>query len=102
MDGSEEFSRLHARAVYGQEVLKLKMNRKRFTENSNYAHLIVRAFACEKVLKQHAIKPYETVDEVLGDIQIELVNCLNKFRGNTAYHSMPVYEVEDFILMERV
>lgn len=101
MDGSEEFSLLQTRAIYGHETLKLKINKKMFRDNSKYAHLIGRAFTCEMILKRHSSDQYKSVDELLGDLQIEMVDTLNEYRLQTSYETMPKYRVEDFILQER-
>lgn len=98
-NGSQQFARMHTNVLFGRAP-KLKMNRDKFRENSQYAHLIGRAFACELIMKKHNAQPYENVDELLGDLQIEYTECVNKFRSKCAFHSMPVLRVEDFLSYE--
>lgn len=95
-ENSNNFSKIHTRTFYG-DAPKLKVSREKFQNNSYYAHLIGRAFSCELLIKKHQAEPYQSVDELLGDIQIEMTECLNYFRDKGATRTMPKYKVEDFI-----
>lgn len=96
MNESTLFSKMHTKSLYGQAP-KLKINREKFQSNSSYAHLIGRAFACEKIIERHKLEPYESVDVLLGDLQIELTTCMNKFREKALFHKSDKFHVEQFI-----
>ena len=97
MDESGKFSRLHGRAFYGDSP-KVKLSKAKFEDNSKYAHLIGRAFTCEKLLERHKQDPYESIEVLLGDLQIEFVDCMNQFRKNALYHTgVEKYKVEQLM-----
>lgn len=95
-NGSRQFANMHAKTLYG-DAPKLKINKDKFKNNSEYAHLIGRAFACETIMRRHNANPYETVDEILGDLQIEYTECVNQFRKDCAFHALKPLKVEDFV-----
>jgi hypothetical protein len=97
MQESIKFSKMHSTALYGGSI-RVKLSKGKFEDNSKYAHLIGRSFTCEKIIARHASEPYGSIDELLGDLQIELVNCMNTFRRNALYHSgVDKYRVEQFL-----
>lgn len=93
---SRTFANNHTRTLFG-DAPKLKISKDKFKDNSYYAHLIGRAFACELILERHRHNPYDDVDILLGDLQIELTECMNKFRNKAAYHTIDKFKVEQFI-----
>ncbi len=93
---SMNFATMHTKALYNGSP-KLKIGNDKFKDNSYYAHLIGRAFCCEKILEQHKAEPYDSIDLLIGDLQIELTNALNNFRDKTMYHRSDRYKVEQFL-----
>lgn len=93
---SMAFANMHTSAFY-EDSTKKKIDRDKFKENSYYAHLIGRAYACEVILNKHKAEPYESVDVLLGDIHIEMTNALNHFRAKTMFHRCDKFQVEHFI-----
>ena len=93
---SMSFATMHTDAFFNGAPKK-KICIEKFKNNSYYAHLIGRAFICEKILEQHKAQPYESIDILIGDLQIELTNSLNHFRDKTMYHRADRYKVEQFL-----
>lgn len=96
MHRSKEYASYHTSTFYPRGCHTRKINAATFNKEVMLAHLVGRAFACQKIIEAHAEKPYATIDELIGDLQIEMVNCLNDFKKSSGA-MMNTVRVEDLL-----
>lgn len=58
--------------------------------------LLSRINVCEAILKSHKVNPYNTVDELIGDIQILMVNANDELRAVNGHYKID-FKLEDLI-----
>lgn len=96
MNRSSEYAHYHTSTFYPRGCHTRKMSATTFKKETMLAHLVGRAFACQKIMDQHKANPYTSIDELLGDLQLELVNCLNDFKKSSG-SIMKTVKIEDVI-----
>lgn len=94
MKDSDQYSHYHASVFFPRGCDRRKFSLKEFKKEAMLAHLVGRAFACQKIIENHAKQPYSSIDELIGDLQIEMINCMNDFKTR-ANAKMPVLTFEN-------
>lgn len=85
LEPADAFARTMARAKF-QQADRLKVAKPVWIKDMTAAHLVGKIEALEVVMKSHAMNPYLTVDDLIGDIQIVLADTWQKMhRINPAY-----------------
>jgi len=64
---------------YGLQADKVKVCKKHYKRDMESCVLSGRSEMLESILKRHFENPYGTVDEIIGDLQLELVDSWNDF-----------------------
>lgn len=83
METPQGFSRVIAEGRYGQAP-KLKLTKVKYRQDLETAYRKGMIEAVSRVLSAHSSEPYETVDLMVGDLQIllhEQLNAINDFFG---------------------
>jgi hypothetical protein len=102
MKWSKEYASYHASVIYPRGCYKRNMSDTTFKKEVELAHLVGRAFACQKIIDQHIQNPYQTIDEMIGDLQIEMISCMNGFKAGSnakmpklTFENLNQYEVKE-------
>jgi len=78
-----------ANAVFGKAD-RIKFSKKLFTHYLESSFVCGRTEAIEKVLNKHRLEPFGTVDEVIGELQLEIVASWNDFHRLWPKHTAPL------------
>jgi hypothetical protein len=95
VEDTGRFGRDAVKMVYGEKNEILKLNRRTYQRCIETTHVHSKVAICEAILKMHRENPYATVDEVLGDLQLILVESWNHFK--TIDFTKSKMSVEDLI-----
>jgi hypothetical protein len=102
MKFSKEYASYHASVLYPRGTYKRNMSDTTFKKEVELAHLVGRAFACQKIIQQHIENPYQTIDEMIGDLQLEMISCMNGFKAGSnakmpklTFENLTQYEVKE-------
>lgn len=75
---------------------RAKFSRKEISSIVTDNILLGRLNLCEAILKNHQNNPYQSIDELIGDIQIMMVDSNDELRSNNPKHPYR-FKVEDLI-----
>ena len=79
LSDSGRFAREMATAKF-KHADRLKVNKKEYSEYTHASHLAGKTAICEAIIKAHSETPYNSIDELIGDLQLMLVQSGNQFR----------------------
>lgn len=91
-----EFSRDLSLARYGQAT-KIKLSKNLYFGDVESAHLAGGMCIIETILNVHNKEPYETTDEIIGDLQIALSKHWNYYKRKYDYKNYSKIDIEDLI-----
>jgi hypothetical protein len=80
VEDSGRFGRDSVRMTYGDKVESIKINRKNYQKFIELTHTHSKVSICEAILKSHKANPYKNVDELIGDLQLVLVESWSHFK----------------------
>lgn len=80
IEDTGRFGREAVMLTFGPQSDVLKINKKTYQRCVELTHVHSKVSICESILKSHRENPYQTVDELLGDLQIVLAASWNHFR----------------------
>lgn len=69
---------------------RLKVSKYHYAIDMDSCILNGRTEIVEKVLNKHLAEPYGSIEELIGDLQIELVNSWNTFHKLWPKQTMPI------------
>lgn len=98
---SQQYSHYHSSTFYPRGCTSRKFSLGSFKKEIMIAHLIGRAAACQKIIESHQKQSYNSIDELIGDLQLEVVNCLNDFKKSSG-SIIPVQTLENAFLNKEV
>lgn len=101
MRSSQTYSNYHASSFYPRGCTSRKFSVGSFKKEVMLAHLIGRAFCAQKIIEDHQKNPFKSIDELIGDLQIEVINCLNDFRKSSG-STLPVQTLENSFLNKEI
>lgn len=80
---------------FGRQADKIKISRKAYSIDLESMSLSGRSEALEEIIKRHKDKPYGTIEEVIGDVQLLLLSNWNEFHRlwPTSTRSLTLEEV---------
>lgn len=80
IESTSRFGRDSVRMTYGDKVPAIKINRHSYQRVIELTHTHSKVAICESLLKAHQADPYKTVEELIGDLQIILVDSWSHFK----------------------
>jgi len=75
----------------------LKIKSKWYSEEIMTTLAIGQAVLVEKIINSHKDNPYESVDELIGDLQLVAKDVLNQFNMKGGVKRITQYDIEDFL-----
>lgn len=69
---------------------RIKISRKHFAHDIDSCVLSGRSEAIEKILNRHMANPYQSVDEIIGDLQLDLLANWNSFHKLWPRQTRPI------------
>lgn len=94
IENSQEFAKYSVSQVYGKAD-RLKLGSYAFGRAVAIAHVHSKVSIVRAILNNHKVKPYQSVEDVMGDLQIILVDSWSQFRKIDP--TKPPMTVEDLI-----
>lgn len=98
---SQEYAHYHTSTFYPRGTTSRKFSLGSFKKEVMHAHLLGRAAGAQKIIENHQKEPYKTIDELIGDLQLEVVNCLNDFKRSSGA-MMPTQTLESAYLNKEI
>ncbi len=80
IESTSRFGRDSVRMTYGDKIPAIKINRHNYQRVIELTHTHSKVAICESLLKSHKADPYKSVEELIGDLQIILVDSWSHFK----------------------
>lgn len=98
---SQSYANYHTSTFYPRGCTSRKFSIGSFNKEVMLAHLLGRAAGSQKIIENHQKQPYNSIDELIGDLQLEVVNCLNDFKRSSGAR-MPTQTLEGAFLNKEI
>ncbi len=99
MSESEKWAKPLVDCRYPKGADRIKVNKKTLLNDLVSAHSAGAMNVCETLLSSHIHNPYQTVDELIGDLQIKIKENWNTFYKYNPKNNAPLI-IEDVIKMK--
>lgn len=76
---------------------RVKLAKKEYENTLRSMHLSAKINLSEILLRMHKTNPYQSIDELIGDLQVVLVNSWKEFRTLNFDVEMGSLSIEDLI-----